>query len=309
MQHAAVPISMNSDSNATSDLRVCVGAAVDSIRQRCSQRSRVGIILGTGLGNFAVEIENPTALAYDDIPHFPHSTAIGHRGQFTCGAVGGVPVVTMEGRFHVYEGYTPAQITLPVRVMHRLGIELLVISNASGGLNPRLAVGDLVAIDDHINLMCANPLIGPHDDSLGPRFPDLSAIYDAPLIEQVLAIARRHGFTAHRGTYVAVTGPNYETRAEYRFFRRIGGDVIGMSTVPEAIVAAQLGLKVLALSTVTNVCNPDALTETDGASVAAAASSAEWKLRTILLSLLHDLANQPSLTPPAPPRPRAPTPS
>jgi purine-nucleoside phosphorylase len=277
---------MTNDVQTALPLSTRVIESANRIQQHCSHRPRVGIILGTGLGHFAEEIENPATLAYDDIPHFPRSTAIGHKGQLTCGAVCGVPVVTMEGRFHVYEGYAPAQITLPVRVMHRLGIELLVISNASGGLDPRLAVGDLVAIDDHINLMCANPLIGPHDDSLGPRFPDLSAIYDAALIQHVQAIARQHGFTAHRGTYVAVTGPNYETRAEYRFFRRIGGDVIGMSTVPEAIVAAQLGLKVLALSTVTNVCNPDALSETDGASVAAAASSAEWKLRTILLSLL-----------------------
>ena len=278
---------MTNDSDAACLLPARVVEATDWIQQRCRQCPRVGIILGTGLGRFAEEVESPTTLAYDDIPHFPRSTAIGHKGQLTCGTVGGVPVVTMEGRFHVYEGYAPAQITLPVRVMHRLGIELLVVSNASGGLNPRLAVGDLVAIDDHINLMCANPLIGPHDDSLGPRFPDLSAIYDAALIEHVQAIARQHGFTAHPGTYVAVSGPNYETRAEYRFFRRIGGDVIGMSTVPEVLVAAQLGLKVLALSTVTNVCNPDALTETDGASVAAASSAAEWKLRTILLSLLH----------------------
>lgn len=264
-------------------------AAADSIQAGCGRAPRVGIILGTGLGRFADEIDDPRTLSYDDISHFPRSTAIGHKGQLTCGTVCGVPVVTMEGRFHVYEGYAPALITLPVRVMHRLGIELLVISNASGGIDPRLAVGDVVVIDDHINLMFANPLIGPHDEALGPRFPDMSAIYDRGLIEQALDIARRQGFAAHRGTYIAVAGPNYETRAEYRCFRRIGGDVIGMSTVPEAIVAAQLGLKVLALSTVTNVCNPDALSETDGGSVVVAASSAEWKLRAILLSLLSGM--------------------
>jgi purine-nucleoside phosphorylase len=285
-------VPMTNDARTVLPLTARVIEAANRIHQRCRQRPQVGIILGTGLGQFAEEIENPTTLAYDDIPHFPRSTAIGHKGQLTCGTVCGIPVVTMEGRFHIYEGYAPSQITLPVRVMHRLGIELLVISNASGGLNPRLAVGDLVAINDHINLMCANPLIGPHDDSLGPRFPNLCGIYDPALIEQVLAISRQEGFAAHRGTYVAVTGPNYETRAEYRFFRRIGGDVIGMSTVPEAIIAAQLGLKVLALSTVTNVCNPDALSETDGASVAAAASSAEWKLRTILLSILNGLNSE-----------------
>jgi len=277
-----------------------VAEATDWIQPRWNQRPRVGVILGTGLGRFADEIEEPRSFAYDDIPHFPRSTAIGHKGQLTFGTVCGVPVVTMEGRFHIYEGYTPSQITLPVRVMHRLGIDLLVVSNASGGINPRLAVGDIVVIDDHINLMFANPLIGPDDNALGPRFPDLRRVYDAGLIEQVLAVARRENFPAHRGTYVAVTGPNYETRAEYRFFRQIGGDVIGMSTVPEAIVAAQLGLKVLALSTVTNVCNPDALLETDGASVAAAAASAEWKLRTILLSLLRDRSNPRASNPPAP---------
>jgi purine-nucleoside phosphorylase len=265
--------------------------AADFIQTRCNHAPRVGIILGTGLGRFADEIDDPSTLSYDDIPYFPRSTAIGHKGQLTCGSVCGVPVVAMEGRFHVYEGYAPAQITLPVRVMHRLGIDLLVISNASGGINPRLAVGDIVVIDDHINLMFANPLIGPHDESLGPRFPDLSAIYDRALINQALDVARRRGFSAHRGTYIAVTGPNYETRAEYRFFRRIGGDVIGMSTVPEAIVAAQLGLQVLALSTVTNVCNPDALAETDGASVVTAASTAEWKLRAIVLSLLSEMSS------------------
>lgn len=283
---------MSRECRAGIDLAACVVEAAHRVQRAWTQRPRVGIILGTGLGHFAEVIENPATLAYDDIPHFPRSTAIGHKGQLTCGAVCSVPVVTMEGRFHVYEGYAPAQITLPVRVMHRLGIELLVISNASGGLSPRLAVGDIVAIDDHINLLFGNPLIGPHEGALGPRFPDPSAIYDAALIEQVAAIARQHGFAAHRGAYVAVNGPNYETRAEYRFFRRIGGDVIGMSTVPEAIVAAQLGLKVLALSTVTNVCNPDALSETDGASVMAAASSAEWKLRTILLSILSGLSSE-----------------
>jgi len=279
---------MTNDFQAAGPLAAPVAEAADWIQQRCGARPRVGIILGTGLGRFVEEIAQRTTISYEDVPHFPRTTAIGHRGQLAFGTVCGVPAVTMEGRFHVYEGYAPAQITLPVRVMHRLGIEVLVISNASGGLNPRFTVGDLVAIDEHINLMFANPLSGL-PDARSVWCPDLPDIYDAALIDQVLAISRQQGFAAHRGTYVAVTGPNYETRAEYRFFRRIGGDVIGMSTAPEAIVAAQLGLRVLALSTVTNVCNPDALSTTDGASVVAAASSAEWKLRAILLSLLSTL--------------------
>lgn len=265
-----------------------VAEAAAFIGARWDRVPRAGIILGTGLGEFANEIDVETVLTYEELPHFPRATAIGHKGQLACGVCCGVPVVTMEGRFHVYEGYSPQQITLPVRVMQRLGIELLIVSNASGGLNPRLAVGDIVVIEDHVNLMFANPLIGLNDATLGPRFPDMSRPYDPVLIERALRIARRANFAAHRGTYVAVSGPNYETRAEYRVFRRLG-DVIGMSTAPEVIVAAQIGLPVLALSTVTNLCNPDVLAPTDGASVMAAAAQAETKLRAIVRGVLATL--------------------
>jgi purine-nucleoside phosphorylase len=266
-----------------------VDEAVGFLRERSPTSPRAGIILGTGLGGFASEIDVERCWPYEEIPHFPTSTALGHRGQLCCGRVSGVPIITMEGRFHLYEGYTPQQITLPLRVMRQLGIELLIVSNASGGLDPNLRVGDIVIIEDHINAIFANPLIGPNDPQYGPRFPDMSRPYDTCLIEQSLSIARRHGFRATPGTYVSVVGPNYETRAEYRFYRRLGGDVIGMSTVPEVIVATQLGLKVLAISTVTNVCRPDCLHETDGHAVAEAAAAAEAKLRVIVRETLNQL--------------------
>lgn len=255
-------------------------------------KPRVGIVLGTGLGRFVSEIDVDQSLAYDDIPNFPCSTAPGHSGRLTCGTVGGVPVIAMEGRFHVYEGYPAWQIALPVRVMQQMGINTLIVSNAAGALNPHYCVGDVMAITDQINLMGANPLIGETSDSLGVRFPDMSSPYDETLTHQARTIARQYGFVCHRGVYIALSGPNYETRAEYRLLRTIGGDVVGMSTVPEVIVAAQLGLRVLALSTVTNVCLPDALTSTDGAEVVAAASQAEQKLRAIVLGIIGEISDE-----------------
>jgi purine-nucleoside phosphorylase len=271
-------------------LKSQIDEAAAEVRRHWSVTPRVGIILGTGLAGFTEEIQRDAVLPYEDIPHFPRATALGHKGQFVCGTVGGVPVVTMEGRFHLYEGYSLQQITLPVRVMKALGIELLIVSNASGGLNPNFAVGDILVIEDHINLMGANPLVGVNDDRLGPRFPDMSAPYDRRLIRLAAEIARRENFAAHVGVYVALSGPCYETRAEYRFLRLIGGDVVGMSTAPEVIVAAHVGLPVLALSVVTNVCSPDLLTATDGHRVIDAARSAEPKMRQIVLGTLAELA-------------------
>jgi purine-nucleoside phosphorylase len=265
-----------------------IAHAASEIRRRWDCRPSVGIILGTGLGSFTEEIQPEAVIGYDEIPHFVQSTAIGHKGQLVCGRVAGVPVVTMEGRFHLYEGYSPQQITLPVRVMSELGIELLLISNASGGLRPCFVAGDILVIEDHINLMGVDPLTGVNDERLGPRFPDMSRPYDSALIRRALCVARRENFIAHQGVYVGVTGPNYETRAEYRFMRRIGGDVVGMSTVPEVIVAAQMGLRVLALSVVTNVCLADAIATTDGDAVVAAARKAEAKLRAIVLGVLAE---------------------
>ena len=261
-----------------------VAAAAACIRDRWRRRPHDGIILGTGLGRIVDEVQAEASFDYDELPHFPCSTATSHAGRLTCGLLRGRPVIVMQGRCHLYEGYTGAEITLPVRVMHQLGVRRLIVSNAAGGLNPRLAIGDLVLIDDHINLTFARPATRPTESERHPL--NLGAVYDEELIAAAEGVAAREDFAAHRGTYAAVSGPNYETRAEYRLFRRIGADVIGMSTVPEAAVAAELGLRVLAISTVTNVCNPDALTETDGASVAAAAATAEWKLRRIILSLI-----------------------
>lgn len=267
-----------------------ISDAARSICQIWNRAPRIGIILGTGLGNFAEQIAAEKKISYEDIPHFPRSTAIGHKGQLVCGTLQGISVVTMEGRFHIYEGYSAQQVTLPVRVMKHLGIQLLIVSNASGGLNPRYRSGDIMVIEDHINLMAANPLIGVNDDRLGPRFPDMCRPYDSKLIERALEIARRENFVAHKGTYVALTGPNYETRAEYRFLKLIGGDVVGMSTVPEVIVAAHMGLRVLALSTVTNMCLPDAIQASSGEEVVAIAKAAEEKLRKIVLGIVADEA-------------------
>ncbi len=269
------------------EIRAQVEQAVELIGRYWSERPKVGIILGTGLGALATEIQAEARLGYEEIPHFPRSTSIGHAGQLVCGRLAGVPVVAMEGRFHAYEGYTYKQITFPVRVMRGLGAEVLIASNASGGMNPQYAQGDIVVIEDHINLMNGNPLIGVNDDRLGPRFPDMSAPYDRRLIDRALEIARRENFVAHKGVYVAVTGPNLETRAEYRFLRAIGGDVVGMSTVPEVLVAVHAGMRVLALSVVTDMCLPDALKPINIEEILATAAGAEPKLRKIVLGVLE----------------------
>jgi len=264
-----------------------IHAAVTEIQRRWSERPRAGIILGTGLGPLARQIEAAATIEYERIPHFPKSTVASHRGQLICGTLSGVPVVAMEGRFHAYEGYPLDQITLPVRVMKALGAEMLIVTNAAGGMNPIYAQGDIMLIDDHINLMGLNPLIGVNDDRLGPRFPDMSRPYDAELIARAMEIARREDFAAHRGVFVAVTGPNLETRAEYRFLRAIGADAVGMSTVPEVIVAVHAGLRVLGISTITDVCLPDALKPVDVAEIIATANAAEPKLRAIITGVLE----------------------
>lgn len=223
------------------ELAAQIQDATDAIRQHWSGTPRVGIILGTGLGSLAEQIETKVVVDYEEIPHFPRSTSISHTGQLVCGELQGVTVVAMEGRFHAYEGYSYRQITFPVRVMKALGADLLVVSNACGGMNPQHAKGDILVIEDHINLMNGNPLTGVNDEGLGPRFPDMIAPYDPELIDAAMEIARRENFVAHKGVYVAVTGPNLETRAEYRFLRSTGADVVGMSTVPEVIVAVHAG--------------------------------------------------------------------
>jgi len=263
-----------------------IEAATAAIRQQWSGKPRVGIILGTGIGPLAQQIETEASIDYESIPHFLRSTATGHRGRLVCGTLGDVSVMAMEGRFHAYEGYSQQQITFPVRVMKALGAELLIVTNACGGLNPNFASGDIMLIDDHINLMGGNPLLGINDDQLGPRFPDMSRPYDPQLIERALEIARRENFAAHKGVFVSVLGPNLETRAEYRFLRMIGADVVGMSTVPEVIVAVHCGMRVLGCSIVTDMCLPDALKAVDVAEIIATANRAEPKLRKIILGIL-----------------------
>jgi len=266
-----------------------VQAAVEKIRSHWEGTPHAGIILGTGLGPLAEQIDEQAALEYEDIPHFPRSTAIGHRGRFICGTLDGVPVVVMEGRHHQYEGYPLKQLTLPVRVMKALGAQLLIATQAVGGMNPYHACGDIVIVEDHINLLGDNPLIGINDDRLGPRFPDMSEPYDLKLVDVGLQVARQEDFIAHKGVMVAVTGPNLETRAEYRFLRQIGADVVGMSTVPEVIVAVHAGLRVFDAAVVTDMCLPDALRPANVEEIIAIAGAAEPKLRKLVLGILrHD---------------------
>ena len=255
-----------------------VAEAADFIRQQWDDVPRVGIILGTGMGGLGRRIETDAEIAYKEIPNFPRPTALSHKGQLLCGRLAGASVIAMDGRCHLYEGYSIDQITLPVRVMQSLGAKVLIVGNASGGINPSYASGDIMLLDNHINLMMRQFCTLPQSrDSKRSPSP-----YDRSLIDRASEIARKANFVTHRGVYVAVTGPNYETRAEYRFFRRIGGDVVGMSTVPEANIASVLGMKVLGLSTVTNVANPDALGETDPYDVVQAVEAAEPKLSKIV---------------------------
>jgi purine-nucleoside phosphorylase len=260
--------------------------AVAAIRKLWKGKPHAGVILGTGLGGLAREIEAEATIPYGDIPHFPKSTAISHAGTLVCGRLAGVPVVAMEGRVHSYEGYSYQQITFPVRVMKFLGADLLIVSNACGGMNPQYRVGDVMVIDDHINLMNSNPLIGINDDRLGPRFPDMARAYTPELVDRALEVARKENFVAHRGVFVAVSGPNLETRAEYRFLRTIGADCVGMSTVPECLVAVHGGMRVLGLSAITDMCFPDSLKPVEIQEILHAAGIAEPKLRKIVLGVL-----------------------
>ncbi len=266
-----------------------VHEAVRAVRSSWSGSPTVGIVLGTGLGALASEIASEATIPYDQIPHFPRSTVQSHAGRLVCGTLAGRSVVAMEGRFHLYEGYTSAQVTFPIRVLKELGCATLIVSNAAGGMNPLHDKGDLIVIEDHINLMAVNPLIGPNDERLGPRFPDLIEPYDRTLQDLALRAALEENIVAHRGVYVAVTGPNLETRAEYRFLRAIGADVVGMSTVPEVLVAVHAGMKVLGFSIVTDLCLPDALEPAKIEDILAVARVAEGKLRTVVTKVLQRL--------------------
>lgn len=273
------------------DLHDKIEDARQAIRKHWDRTPKVAIVLGTGLGGLVGDIDVEATIEYGEIPHFPKSTATSHRGRLVCGLMSGVPVVAMEGRFHYYEGYPLKQITLPVRVFKSLGAELLVLSNACGGLNPYFSSGDIMVIEDQINLIGDNPLIGINDDRLGPRFPDMCEPYDQQWVDRTIAIARRNNIEAHKGVFVAVAGPNLETRAEYRFLRTIGADVVGMSTVPETIVAVHCGLKVVGLSVITDMCLPDALHPANVEEIIRVANEAEPKLRQIVRGIVAESAS------------------
>jgi purine-nucleoside phosphorylase len=253
-------------------------------------RPRVAIVLGTGMANLASSIQNATVVPYEQLPELPGSTALGHRGAFVCGQIDGIDLIALDGRLHLYEGHSAERSTLGVRVACELGADILIVTNASGGLNPQFRGGELLVIADHINLM------GWRTASLAqatdcPSRAGRAPLYDSQLIDLALASGRRHGFPCYQGVYVSVLGPNYETRAEYRFMRKIGGDAVGMSTVPEVLVAAQCGMRVLALSTITNVARPDAPVRVDAHEVVDIASTAEPNLRHIVCDVLRRVAN------------------
>ena len=268
------------------DLYDKIQESASAIQKRWEKPVDAGIVLGTGLGPLVEQIDVEVVIDYADIPHFLKSTAISHRGRLVCGKLCGLNVMAMEGRYHMYEGYPLKAITLPIRVMKQLGASVLVLSNACGGMNPYYALGDIMLIDDHINLMGDNPLIGINDDRLGPRFPDMSAPYDRELIDAALVVAGREGISAHRGVFVAVAGPNLETRAEYRFLRMIGGDVVGMSTVPETITAVHCVMPVVGFSVVTDLCLPDALEPANVAEIIATAEAAAPQLTRLVMATL-----------------------
>ncbi len=269
------------------NLRDRISDSSDFIRSKIDLVPRVGIILGTGLGSLWDGIELAATVDYDQIPHFPVSTVESHRGRLLFGHLGAKPIVAMQGRFHFYEGYTPQQVTFPVRVMKELGIETLVVSNACGGLNPQFDRGDIMIITDHINLQGVNPLIGRNDDNLGPRFPDMYNCYDKELAALAEQTALEMKIPVRKGVYVAVAGPNFETAAEYRFLRTIGADVVGMSTAPEVIVARHQGTKVLAFSIITDMGLPDALGPCSLDVVIEAANRAEPKLRDLIAAVVE----------------------
>jgi purine-nucleoside phosphorylase len=263
--------------------------AAAAIRAKWTAKPAAGIILGTGLGKLTEDIAAEAVFPYESIPHTPRSTAPGHKGQLVCGMLESKPVVAMEGRFHFYEGYSPQQVTFPVRVMKALGCEVLIVSNACGGMNPQYGKGDLMLIEDHINLLGDNPLIGPNDDRLGERFPDMCAPYDRELLKLGRRIALEEQIVCHQGVFVAVAGPNLETRAEYRFLRGIGADVVGMSTVPEVIVGVHARMRILGISVITDICLPDALEPVSIPDIIATANEAEKSLRVLVRRVIREM--------------------
>lgn len=266
-----------------------VAEAASAISESTAVRPRTGIILGTGLGGLVSDIELTSAISYADIPHFPVATVESHDGRLLIGHLEGTPVYVLQGRFHLYEGYDAREVTFPVRVLKSLGVETLLISNAAGGMNSDYRRGDLMLIRDHINFQGVNPLIGPNVAEWGPRFPDMSEPYDPGLREHARQAARDGNIRLHEGVYVAVTGPNLETPAEYRFLRRIGADAVGMSTIPEVIVARHMGMAVMAVSVITDECDPDDLAPVTIPEVLAAARAAEPSLQAVFHYVVQQL--------------------
>ncbi|MBK7106103.1 MAG: purine-nucleoside phosphorylase [Ignavibacteriae bacterium] len=272
-----------------SNLLQKIDETLTELRKYSSKEYPIGIILGTGLGGLVSEIKIEHIIDYDKIPHFPLSTVESHSGKLILGSINGKNVVAMQGRFHYYEGYSMQQITYPVRVMKFLGVKTLLVSNACGGMNPIYKKGDIMIMNDHINLLGDNPLIGINEDSLGPRFPDMSEPYDKNLIELAEKVALENGIKVQKGVYVAVAGPNLETKAEYRFLRATGADVVGMSTIPENIVANHMGIKVLGISIITDECFPDSLKPVDVNEIIETAMNAEPKMTEILKEVIKQL--------------------
>jgi purine-nucleoside phosphorylase len=266
-----------------------ITAAAQAIQLLFARKPTEAIILGTGLGQLADEMTVEVTIDYADIPGFPLSTVESHAGRLLCGTLGGRTVVAMQGRFHRYEGYSLHEVTFPVRVLRALGAETLIVSNACGGMHPLWQRGDLMLIADHINMLGDNPLIGPNDPALGPRFPDMSVAYDAPLRALAREVATAQRLTLREGIYVAVVGPNLETRAEYRMLRALGADVVGMSTVPEVIVARHGGMRVLGLSIITDMCLPDSLQEATLDEIVATANAAQPNLTALVRGVLERL--------------------
>jgi purine-nucleoside phosphorylase len=280
---------INSLEGGYMELREMINESVSFIRTKSKLIPDIAIILGTGFGALAKEIKNKTSIPYKDIPHFPIATAESHKGELILGKISNKKVVVMNGRFHKYEGYTLQQVTFPIRVMRMLGAKVLIVSNAAGGINRFYTPGDIMIITDHINLLGDNPLIGPNDDTLGPRFPDMSEPYNKTLIQLAEKIAMEKKIKVNKGVYAAMTGPSLETAAEYRFLGRIGADAIGMSTVPEVIVAVHSGMKVLGLSVITDKCVPDTLKKTSAEEIIRVAKRTEPKLTTIIKEVVRRL--------------------
>ena len=263
--------------------------AVAAVRAVSEIEPRAAIVLGTGLGGLARAMDVEAEIPYEALPHFPRATVESHHGKLLLGALEGVPVVAMQGRMHCYEGWSPREVVFPVRVMKLLGADVLLVSGACGGMNPLWAPGDLVMLNDHVNLLGDTPLAGPNLDELGPRFPDMSSPYDPELRRAAAAVAMAQGVALREGVYVAVAGPQLETRAEYRMLRALGADVVGMSTVPEVIGARHMGMRVLAVVVITDQCLPDALEEANVAKIIATAAAAEPKLTRLVAAVVAGL--------------------